>query len=463
MGNRRKPTKSTKRKPGKCSKCRQNVRGHIGRPGPSCKNISLNIISDMATSGEPSNTTANTASTDNTEYTENVVDTSNFVAVTRGLQDIMESLSEQFHELRAEVHELRRGRETSEQGGRSMVQSQARRGGGSSSPEPPVLQLPTPIRRVMATGSGASSAAEHGQARPLQYDQLLGEDQNHVGLPFQPRPLVEGLRPVPRDADLRGLSLPDGISETTVRSALMGEFQNLDLMLSNFIVNFRSDNNVELLTTGEGSVICKPRVGRRAVYNFNSWDEAWTNYTKIMVGYHGSGLLNGMMDYKLRILDYDRKYMWKFITMFDQKHRNKMVGVHIDFDRVDVVMVNDNLNHFAMKPNPTRCSVCFAFNHISKVCPFRDAPGQNPGFQAGERSRGLVYDSPEICLNWNAQRCFDNQCKRIHKCRGCNGNVPQSVCAKYGFCAGGGGLRQLSNPPPNFGQPPPQVPPTQRN
>ena len=460
--------KHSKRKPGRCTRCKGLVAGHIGRPGKSCTNLTDNQLanltsSEMASSQDPEpNRPGRTEGDPEPEDDYGISNFNDLRNVTKGLQDCLESLSDRLRDLQTEVFEIRQSRDRSRSRSRTYNSFQRRdpshnrdEAGASWRPRvteeessgnhlesressrntgpsmewgpPPPLSLPTPVRAVVAPGTEAAPEARP----PVQARQRRRQ--------VEPR-----LRPVAPDLDLSGLPLVSGISERSVKTALSGQFVSLDLFLSNLCLKPEEDKSEEE----------KSRSGKRSIYNVLSWMEAWENYSRLMVTYHGLEMFLVMSDYKLQMLNWDRKYIWKACYSFDMQHRGELANRNsVNFMDIDMLESSNTFDNSVLKPFATRCSVCRSYNHIFEACPFRgasDPPPPPPG--VGRRNQSLAPRyTTELCLNWNAQRCGNPRCPRIHVCKGCGGEFPYEVCKYKGNCASPPNLPNTNMPPPNIG------------
>ena len=504
-----------KRRPGRCSTCKGPVAGHIGRPGKSCKNLPLDELVNMAAQQDPvphhPEKDKNDEIRDNDGENEDEINNFNELkSVTLGMKACIELLSDSLKELHVEMKAIRdEGRSSSRprrsrsrsrsRGRRSRFQSSdrsrhetrfnsrdnsndsrrdsSRRYGfrnddetrdrdaasyrnrdanhrnanGSSRHEasnhsydewgpPPPLELPTPVQNVVAPQGGTTGhrGQPHGGARPRRRE-------------MEPR-----LRPVDPEGDLTGLPMVPGLTDSTIKKALTGQYISLETFLGNLSVN-EEDNNDNNQRAGQG---------KRTIFNFLSWLEAWEAYTRVMVSYHGMEMFLPMSQYKTQILNWEKRYLWKAVYSFDIYHRGDLANRNsVNFMDIDALEAINALDTAMLKLNVTRCDVCRSFDHISRACPFapnmppqpfRWAPGP---YGAGGRQQSLVprfnvqQHVPEICLNWNAQRCGNSQCGRIHCCKGCNGDMPYDICTRVGKC-GGKGTSNV-NFPPNTNMPPP--------
>ena len=201
-------------------------------------------------------------------------------------------------------------------------------------------------------------------------------DEGEEPHPFQRPPRrVPGLKPVP--TDLSGVELPyiEGLPDRTIRNALEGNYVQIDLFLENISFDLEVGGTLELVTGEHGLMACRPRKGRREVYNIISWLEVFENYTRLMTNFHGLLLYNNMSAYKTMIIDFDRMYQWKAVAKFDMKQRGKKGGRSIDFQNIDILLANRVMNNTVMKLEATRCDDCGGFDHIARACPFRGTSG----------------------------------------------------------------------------------------
>ena len=439
-GNRR----GHKRKPAYCTKCKLPVKGHVGRPGKECKNITtedsftrtanendistpVRVSRDEMATGNVNNNPSGSQENADENLTMNEI-----CSISRGLQNIVGELSNQMKDMRAEMVELRRSRHRSSSrprdGSRSSTRSHVPPRSRSSPPQnrsrrsecewgdPPTLELNTPLREVVSQKDRPETVQNGTGIQPLG-----GARQR----------TVPGLKPIEGNFDFYSLPLIGGITEKVVRSALQGDFVELDNFLENVSVYVESDTYQSSNNDNDST---KFRRGKRTVYNFSSWSEAWEHYTRIMTNFHGIQIFNIMSRYKVKIIEWERKHVWKVLQMFDLHHRTRLaMNLSIDFMDIDVLMVNGILDRDSLKVHAQRCPWCYSYNHTSKGCPFQGAPGSNPG--ATGRTGGLgIPIKDQFCYAWNDYRCADPGCLRRHRCRGCGGESPFSTCQQTGKC-----------------------------
>ena len=128
---------------------------------------------------------------------------------------------------------------------------------------------------------------------------------------------------------------------------LKGKYLTLDTFLFNLVVNAEVNHSGE--TSGEADGVAKPHRGKKLMYNYILWSEAWTNYMRLMVNYHGPRLFNVMTAYQMHILDLDRKYVWHAVHSFDVAHRRALSYRSIKFDDINVLTTNSYMNSTTIK------------------------------------------------------------------------------------------------------------------
>ena len=236
---------------------------------------------------------------------------------------------------------------------------------------------------------------------------------------------VPGLRRIPEDLDTRLLCTVPGVPERTIKMALNGEFIFLEHFLG--FVGPETDGCFELVTDAEGNVEARQKRPKKQINNIATWLEAWQTYESLMVNFHGIGVYNKMSPYRIKVIEWDRAYVWGAVQSLDSKHRHKLNGKSVDFMDIDPVLITSNLNHASAKPRRTE--------NKDKNGPFRGQPTSS-----GRRYTSLdKYDNyTYICHQWNDNRCGFTNCKKWHICKGCGGEMPFIECEKSGKCARAG-------------------------
>ena len=245
-------------------------------------------------------------------------------------------------------------------------------------------------------------------------------------------PAVQGLKNVVavdtlQPAELRAFSPIEGVSDTTLKAALKGEFVYLDQFLLNLIVS--PENDGELCQYIEnGQVNFRPRRSKRKITNFSSWMEAWGNYERLMTRYHGlHEVYEQMADYRTFISECDRKYAWSAVAAYDIRHRAKLSRKSVNFSNVDISLQAQLLDASSVKTNAPRCYRCRSFQHNVAECPFPQSATQKSASQKADKKK-------EVCRNFNNLKCVISNCPRQHVCKSCGGELPYELCLKSGPC-----------------------------
>ena len=264
-------------------------------------------------------------------------------------------------------------------------------------------------RRVLSNGAAMNSGADNddtgGHTRESTVP-LYSVSNKTSGIP--------GLRSVPDSIDPRQLNVVPGIPEKTIRMALCGEFIFIEHFLG--FMGAEAESNFELISDDTGRIEARQRRPRRQIFNIFTWLEAWQNYERLMVNYHGLAVYNLMNEYKIKMIEWDRGFIWAAVQNMDAKHRSRIGGKSVDFMDIDAVMITSNLNHNSAKP--------------STKAPFRATP---TGY--GRRSQDRNDNYSFVCHQWNDNRCGFTNCKKWHICKGCGGEMPFIQCEKSGRCA----------------------------
>ena len=381
--------------------------------------------------------------------------------VQESLKDILKELHKEVGELRVQVKDIaqrQEGMERSDKQNRAPINSTRDASDinwRANEHDHECMSMP----RLMRVAQ--SSPADREDDADRQY----GRDGGQSARPAR----VPGLRPVIAGDDLGRYCPVLGVPEKTLKAALTGEYVLVESFLFNNNSNVDDDSKPrELLAQPDGTVMYKSRRRSRAVYNFDSWLEAYLNYTRTMINFHGVSVSEKLLSYVRHIQDYNRKHAWKLVDNVDVENRMSHSGKDIDFSDINVMLLFSSFDRGAARV-PGKCDVCRGTDHYAATCPQVGGGGNqpfhaNPGQQAGRGQRGSYqggsyagsnqggsnygrgYNSStrggerfitnEICDNWNDSRCYSSSCRRSHICRGCGGDYPYSICVRVSRCAG---------------------------
>ena len=278
---------------------------------------------------------------------------------------------------------------------------------------------------AMATHSYGAPPADQGQA--AQY----------IVVPPPPAPqppvpaTVPGLASIDTLGDISRFSTIEGLSDRTLRSALRGMYIDIQEFLGVSIFEDSTDLQPVIDNT-TGVVTYKYKRPQKKIANYVTWVEAFMAYERTMVQAHGIYAYNSMADYKLFILDCDRKFHWPAVYNLDVKHRQSLSGRSIVFITIDPTLVASCLDSSAVK-SQSRCQKCKGPAHPPGECQTQSVQYGNT-VRHRSASRGKQQQN-EICNNFNCTACTYEGCRRMHKCLGCKGSLPFKVCIIKGPCA----------------------------
>ena len=259
--------------------------------------------------------------------------------------------------------------------------------------------------------------------------------------PDIPHSCVPGLRATSHITDYGAYCDVVNIPDKTVKAALNGEFVQISDFLNNYTIASENITDLQQYVDSYGNVQYKPKRPRRRVTDYKSWSEAWLNYQKTVVNYHGLHLHDEMVNYHLQIMEYDTKFNWSAVAAFDMRHR---AGLSRQSPYFHSEMKSSNLSTTVMdatmiKPSAPRCPRCLSFDHTNvSMCPF--PAGASPMAAAAPVQTQIQFKArrstnTEICRNFNDGQCTFRQCRRQHICKLCGGSLPYIQCITQGSCA----------------------------
>ena len=210
-------------------------------------------------------------------------------------------------------------------------------------------------------------------------------------------------------SEIRSVCKVEGIQDKTLKAAVCGEYIPLQEFLSNYSINSDTVHDVQAYVDSEGYVQHKPKKAKRKIVDFTSWLEAFEQYERLMVNIHGIDLYNVMSEYKILILEYDRRYNWNNVHMLDMRHRSMLSKRSVQFTNIDFNLMTTIFDPTVVKQVP-RCTRCRGFDHHISECPFPPAPTAKSVMPRQRASGGAT----EVCNNFNNLRCNFRSCRRKH-------------------------------------------------
>ena len=246
---------------------------------------------------------------------------------------------------------------------------------------------------------------------------------------------IPGLKPVSEATDVRHLKPHQSVTDRTVKDILRGEYCDLQLLLPPEIEQSSEASYQAFIQ--DGQFVCKVKENKKEINSIVTWIEAWSRYEYMMIEFHGSSLNKPLFSYKLRVLDWNKKYSWPSVYAWDVDVRRKKSGVSMEFVEVDASLFVHHFDYSTLRSKlRTKCQFCNKDDHKGAPCPFREGPGFNTtGLKKptmGEYKYGAAR--PDACYNFNNSRCFVQYCRWAHVCKGCGGPMPHYECKSSGKC-----------------------------
>lgn len=274
-------------------------------------------------------------------------------------------------------------------------------------------------------GSTMTGGHSHSHAGEASHAAMCSCAQGmQASLPSQSIP---GLRSIEGIQDLRQFSPVSSTPDKTLKAALCGEYINLDDFLNNLIVPNDTISDIQSYVDQSGNISYRQKYQKRRINDILTWLEAWAGYEATMISFQGPQLYSSMVSYRLKMIEFSKKYVWASVATLDMRHRASISRKSLDFAFIDPEMITSVLDATAIRPSAQRCLRCRSYNHTVKDCPF---PGESiPTTKAKSKFAN------DICNNWNNLKCTFKTCRRQHICRQCKGPLPFEKCRSEGKCA----------------------------
>ena len=246
---------------------------------------------------------------------------------------------------------------------------------------------------------------------------------------------VPGLQPVNDLTDVRYLKPHPGIPDKTIRQILQGEYCDIATLLKPEIQTVKDEKYETFIQNGQ--LLCKVKEVKREINSIVTWFEAWASYEWMMGEYHGWQAYKPLHAYKLRIIDWHRKYTWSSVYSWDVELRREKGGKSMNFVNFDAGLFAP---HFDQSTYRQKRNQDEGKSKPPPQQPFRGGPGATAG--TGQRQPGpgigqyrYAAARPEACYYYNTSECYTPQCRRPHYCKQCAGPMPHFECIRNGRCS----------------------------
>ena len=98
---------------------------------------------------------------------------------------------------------------------------------------------------------------------------------------------VAGLRSATGLSDMSSLFTIPGTPEKSIRQSLQGEYACLDEFLQNYSLNNSEAQDLQSYMASDGNIAYRNKRQRRRITSLSTWLEAWHNYERLLLSYHG--------------------------------------------------------------------------------------------------------------------------------------------------------------------------------
>ena len=193
--------------------------------------------------------------------------------------------------------------------------------------------------------------------------------------------------------------------------------------LSRFAISASSISDGECLTLKDGQIRVSARNSGKQILSYNVWLKAWLNYEELLVHHHPDGLSRHreLAAHRRRIHDAQDLHAWKAVYAYDtairlELSKSRSLAFSSPFPHLYVA----NLHAGTLKADAPKCFRCQSTGHVVKNCPF---PENGPSSEGKENKK-----KPEVCFNFNEQKCKFPYCNRQHVCKFCRGPKPSVIC-----------------------------------
>ena len=265
----------------------------------------------------------------------------------------------------------------------------------------------------------------------------------HEDVQTEQQRAIPGLRPIPKAFDVSSMKPHASVSEKTVKNALEGKYCSLDELL--YMGKRREKEEVMETVWVNGRMEVRSKEKKKKIWDITAWLEAWGVYENIMTRFHGIDAYQMLHNYKMRIIELNKKYWWANVEDWDRQVREGKAGESIDFVKYDTADFCYHFDKSALKQVVIKCYKCGDTEHLLEKCPFRKASGAGAGGRSGldgnywntGNTGNYNYEGikADPCINFNKKQCFLDYCRKAHVCKNCGGRLPYADCRYHGQCA----------------------------
>ena len=164
--------------------------------------------------------------------------------------------------------------------------------------------------------------------------------------------------------------------ESVLLKIKQGKFINFDLLLPQSYCPSSNDDCVVQVGGGENAssssitLVPKSQNSKAKVLSFNLWLQAWCNFARVYVCYHGHQT-DQILHYQPLMTQFDQQYIFEEFYLYNRQFRLRMASSPaLRWDRIDVELTNRFLH--------TTWPICYRCNthgHYASVCPLLSRSG----------------------------------------------------------------------------------------
>ena len=168
-------------------------------------------------------------------------------------------------------------------------------------------------------------------------------------------------------------------------------------------------------------------------------------------------LYPALVSYRIFIQTCAAKFVWPSVYSYDVRNRaSKSMSLSLEFNHIDNDLYITTMDSSSARTNVKQCTRCKSIWHSLQDCPFQDdisvsvntKQTQNNQRQQQQPSKSTNQNANrtrQVCFNWNAGRCSDIYCQRLHVCSGCGGHDPKPRCIQCNLVPNVVGTRGRDN------------------
>ena len=196
--------------------------------------------------------------------------------------------------------------------------------------------------------------------------------------------------------------------------------------LSKFLIIPNPGSEQETVTVRNNKITVTSKLTGTPITSYELWLSAWANYEEVLMRYLPPeyDVYRRCNAYRRFIHEAQKNYKWPAVYLYDTKFRRSLAESRsLAFDGLDLKSYALVLNSSQLRDDIKRCHRCDGIGHFAKSCPFPESA------QVEKKEKKVKKEkTAEVCNNFNAGRCNNPFCTRLHVCKHCHGSSPATTC-----------------------------------